>query len=250
LTGGGDRPCHLFSGASIMGVLHLMNEIIAIVDDEPDIVDLLALHLGKAGFRPVGYADGRRFLESLDQRLPDLVLLDLMLPDIDGLEVFRLLRTRSEWASVPVIMVTAKGDESEKVVGLELGADDYVSKPFSTKELIARVRSVLRRQTVRAETKTIDIDGVIAVDSDKYEVRVKGRKVDLTSAEFKILGLLTSKRGWVFTRDQILDHLWGHEKIVLDRTVDVHIRNLREKLGPEAAGLIKNIRGVGYKLEA
>jgi len=226
-----------------------MNEFIAVVDDEPDIVDLLTLHLRRAGFRADGFSNGRKFLESLEKHIPDLVLLDLMLPDIDGLEVFRLLRRKAEWASIPVIMVTAKGDETDKIVGLELGADDYVTKPFSTKELIARVRSVLRRQAVPAASKIIDIDGVLVIDSDKHEVLVKGRKVDLTSAEFKILGLLASKRGWVFTRDQFLDHLWGHDKIVLDRTVDVHIRNLREKLGPEASGLIKNIRGVGYKLE-
>lgn len=227
-----------------------MNESIAVVDDEPDIVNLITFHLQKAGFRADGYSSGQKFLESLEKRTPDLVLLDLMLPDIDGLEVCRLLRKKEEWASIPVVMVTAKGDESDKVVGLELGADDYITKPFSTKELIARVRSVLRRKTVHGESKKIDIDGILAIDLDKYEVWAKGRKVDLTSAEFRILGLLASKRGWVFTRDQILDYLWGHEKIVLDRTIDVHIRNLREKLGPQAAELIKNVRGVGYKLEA
>ena len=232
-----------------MSQLHPMNEFIVVVDDEPDIVDLITLHLKRAGFRADAFPDANSFLDSLEKHVPDLVLLDLMLPDIDGLEVCKLLRKREEWASIPVIMVTAKGDETDKIVGLELGADDYVTKPFSTKELIARVRSVLRRQAVPAASKIIDIDGVLVIDSDKHEVLVKGRKVDLTSAEFKILGLLASKRGWVFTRDQFLDHLWGHDKIVLDRTVDVHIRNLREKLGPEAAGLIKNIRGVGYKLE-
>jgi DNA-binding response OmpR family regulator len=232
-----------------MSELPPMNEFIAVVDDESDIVDLLTLQLRKAGFRTDGYSDGRRFLDSLARRIPDLVLLDLMLPDIDGLEVFRLLRRKAEWAAIPVIMVTAKGDESEKVLGLELGADDYVTKPFSTRELIARVRSVLRRRSDPEESKAVDIGGILTIDPDKHEVRVKGRPVELTAAEFKILGLLASKRGWVFTRDQILDHLWGQEKIVLDRTVDVHIRNLREKLGPDAAGLIKNIRGVGYKLE-
>jgi len=227
-----------------------MNESIAVIDDEPDIVDLLTLHLRSAGFRVDGFADARSFLGSLGKHVPDLVLLDLMLPDIDGLEVFKLLRKKEEWASIPVIMVTAKGDESEKVLGLELGADDYVTKPFSTKELIARVRSVLRRQSIPPESNRIEVGGILLIDSGKHEILVKGRKVDLTSAEFKILGILASKKGWVFTRDQILDHLWGHEKIVLDRTIDVHIRNLREKLGPEAAHLIRNIRGVGYKLEA
>lgn len=227
-----------------------MNESIAVIDDEPDIVDLLTLNLRRAGFRVDGFVDARSFLDSLRKHVPDLVLLDLMLPDIDGLEVFKLLRKKEEWASIPVIMVTAKGDESEKVLGLELGADDYVTKPFSTKELIARVRSVLRRQSVLPESHRIEVGGILLIDLGKHEILVKNRKVDLTPAEFKILRILASKRGWVFTRDQILDHLWGHEKIVLDRTIDVHIRNLREKLGPEAAHLIRNIRGVGYKLEA
>jgi len=227
-----------------------MNESIAVIDDEPDIVDLLTLHLKKAGFRVEGYLNGQRFLDSLGKRVPDLVLLDLMLPDIDGLEVFRLLRQKEEWATIPVIMVTAKGEESDKILGLELGADDYVTKPFSAKELVARVKSVLRRKREPAGGTRLEVDERLTIDLDKHEVLIKGEKVDLTSTEFKILRLLASKKGWVFTRDQILDYLWGHEKIVLDRTVDVHIRNLREKLGPEAADLIKNIRGVGYKLEA
>jgi len=226
-----------------------MNESIAVIDDEPDIVDLLTLHLKKAGFRVEGYLNGQRFLDSLGKRVPDLVLLDLMLPDIDGLEVFRLLRQKEEWATIPVIMVTAKGEESDKILGLELGADDYVTKPFSAKELVARVKSVLRRKREPAGGTRLEVDERLTIDLDKHEVLIKGEKVDLTSTEFKILRLLASKKGWVFTRDQILDYLWGDEKIVVDRTVDVHIRNLREKLGPEAAGLIKNIRGVGYKLE-
>jgi two-component system phosphate regulon response regulator PhoB/two-component system alkaline phosphatase synthesis response regulator PhoP len=227
-----------------------MNESIAVVDDEPDIVDLIAFHLKRAGFRADAFADARSFLNSLDKHVPDLVLLDLMLPDIDGLEVCKLLRRKEEWASIPVIMVTAKGDESDKILGLELGADDYVTKPFSAKELVARVKSVLRRQKAPAEGKKLQVGDRLTIDLEKHEVSVAGHGIELTSTEFKILRLLASKIGWVFTRDQILDHLWGHEKIVLDRTIDVHIRNLREKLGPQAADLIKNIRGVGYKLEA
>jgi two-component system phosphate regulon response regulator PhoB/two-component system alkaline phosphatase synthesis response regulator PhoP len=172
-----------------------------------------------------------------------------MLPDMDGLEICKLLRRREEWAAIPVIMVTAKGEESDKILGLELGADDYVTKPFSAKELVARVKSLLRRQKGAAESKKIEIGNVLSIDPEKYRVSVRGREIELTSTEFKILALLASKKGRVFTRDQILDHLWGQEKIVLDRTIDVHIRNLREKLGPDVGGLIKNIRGVGYKLE-
>jgi two-component system phosphate regulon response regulator PhoB/two-component system alkaline phosphatase synthesis response regulator PhoP len=227
-----------------------MNESVAVVDDEPDIVDLITLHLKRAGFRADGFPDAQSFLDSLDKHVPDLVLLDLMLPDLDGLEVCKLLRRKEEWASIPVIMVTARGEESDRILGLELGADDYVTKPFSAKELVARVKSVLRRQKSPAWAKRLEVGEWLVIDLEKYEVSVKGQSVELTSTEFKILRLLASKKGWVFTRDQILDYLWGHEKIVLDRTIDVHIRNLREKLGPEAAHLIRNIRGVGYKLEA
>jgi DNA-binding response OmpR family regulator len=226
-----------------------MNEFIAVVDDEPDIVDLISIHLKKAGFRTEGFFEAKSFLDSLEKRVPDLVILDLMLPDIDGLEVCKLLRRKEEWASIPVIMVTARGEEGDRVLGLELGADDYITKPFSARELVARVKTVLRRRSAPAQSKKIAVGELLILDLEKYEVLVQGKKVDLTSTEFRILKFLASKKGWVFTRDQILDCLWGHEKIVLDRTVDVHIRNLREKLGERAARVIKNIRGVGYKLE-
>lgn len=226
-----------------------MDKLIAVVDDEPDIVDLITLHLRKAGFKTEGFYEGKSFLDSLAKKVPDLVLLDLMLPDIEGLEVCKLLQRKEEWASIPVIMVTARGEEGDRVLGLELGADDYIAKPFFARELVARVKSVLRRQAGPAPSKKVEVGDILVLDLEKYDVQVHERKIDLTSTEFKILKLLASKPGWVYTRDQILDYLWGHEKIVLDRTVDVHIRNLRDKLGPKAARLIKNIRGVGYKLE-
>lgn len=225
-----------------------MNELIALVDDEPDILELMALHLRKAGFRVEGFPDSRSFLRYLEKQLPDLVILDLMLPDADGLEVCRLLRKNERFSAVPVVMVTAKSEETDKILGLEIGADDYVTKPFSAKELVARVRAVLRRQQPPGRTGRMEIGGLLTVDPETYETRVEGKAVDLTSTEFRILKLFVSKPGRVFTRDQILDYLWGHEKIVLDRTIDVHIRNLRDKLG-RAARLIRNIRGVGYKLE-
>ncbi len=225
-----------------------MGSLIAVVDDEPDIVELISLHLRRAGFRVEGFSDSHSLLKFLEQHVPDLIILDLMLPDADGLDVCKYLRRKGEWASIPVIMVTAKGDETDRILGLELGADDYVTKPFSPRELVARVKAVLRRQTSAEEIKKIEVKGVLAIDLEKHEVLAEGKKVDMTSTEFKILSLLASKKGRVFTRDQILDYLWGHEKAVLDRTVDVHIRNLRKKLG-QAAKLIKNVRGVGYKLE-
>lgn len=223
-------------------------QLIAVVDDEPDILELLTLHLGRAGYRVEAFADASRFLRFLEKNRPDLVILDLMLPDIDGLEICKHMRRTESLAAVPIIMLTARGGETDKVLGLELGADDYISKPFSVQELAARVQAVLRRGTVRESDKIIKLSESLIMDLDRHEVRLEGRPVDLTATEFRILELLGTRRGRVFSRNQILDYLWGHEKAVVDRTVDVHIRNLREKLGP-AAALIKNIRSVGYKVE-
>ncbi len=224
-----------------------MPPMIAALDDEADILELLRVNLQKAGFRFEGFQDPEALYRFLQKDRPDLILLDLMLPDIDGLDVCRYLRKTEDLASIPVIMLTARADESDKVLGLGLGADDYVTKPFSVKELVARIQAVLRRNEAREAPRKIVL-GPLALDLEKHEVTVDGRAIDLTATEFRILQLLASRRGRVFTRDQILDNLWGHEKAVVDRTVDVHIRNLREKLGP-AAGLIKNVRGVGYKVE-
>jgi two-component system phosphate regulon response regulator PhoB/two-component system alkaline phosphatase synthesis response regulator PhoP len=171
-----------------------------------------------------------------------------MLPDADGLEICKYLRKNDDYSTVPIIMLTAKGDETDKVLGLELGADDYVTKPFSPKELVARVKAVLRRKGEKQESRIVEVGNILIIDAEKYEVRIEGKRVELTSTEFRILQLLSSRKGWVHTRDQILDHLWGDEKTVLDRTVDVHIKNLREKLG-KAKKFIKNVRGIGYKLE-
>jgi two-component system phosphate regulon response regulator PhoB/two-component system alkaline phosphatase synthesis response regulator PhoP len=224
-----------------------MAPVIAALDDEADILELLKVNLQKAGYRFEGFQEADDLFRYLARERPSLVLLDLMLPDTDGLEVCRQIRKAENLAGIPVIMLTAKGDEADKVVGLELGADDYVTKPFSVKELVARIHAVLRRPGGGDAGPRIAV-GVLVIDLEKFEVTVGGAKVDLTATEFKILQLLASRKGRVFSRDQILDFLWGSEKAVIDRTVDVHIRNLREKLG-EAASLIKNIRGVGYKLE-
>lgn len=225
-----------------------MNKLIAIIDDEPDIVEVVSIHLKKAGFKVNEFLEAESFFKFLDAQTPDLIILDLMLPDADGLEICKYLKKKDNLASIPIIMLTAKGEETDKVLGLELGADDYVTKPFSLKELVARVKAVLRRKEQKEETKRIEIGDILVIDLPKYEVTVEGKKVGLTTTEFMILKILSERKGWVFTRDQILDHLWGNEKIVLDRTIDVHIKNLREKLGI-AGKFIKNIRGVGYKLE-
>lgn len=226
-----------------------MNELIFVVDDEPDIVELVSLHLKKNRYRVKEFFDAESFYRSLDSEVPDLIVLDLMLPDADGFEICKFLKNQSILASVPVIMLTARAEETDKILGLELGADDYVTKPFSPKELVARVKAVLRRvEGKKREAARIQV-GPLAIDLQRYEVTVEGKRADLTSTEFRILQLLASKQGWVYSRDKILDHLWGNEKIVIDRTVDVHIKHLREKLG-EAGKLIKNVRGIGYKLEA
>lgn len=225
-----------------------MPELIAIVDDEPDIVELVSLHLKRAGFIVKGFLNGETFLRSIGEHIPDLIILDLMLPDADGVEICKYLRKEDKFSTIPIIMLTAKSEELDKVLGLELGADDYVTKPFSPKELVARVKAVLRRYSQRETTRKTHIGGILAVDSQRFQATVEGKKIDLTPTEFRILELLSSRIGWVFTRRQILDHLWEDEKIVLDRTVDVHIKNLREKLG-KAAKFIKNVRGIGYKLE-
>jgi two-component system phosphate regulon response regulator PhoB/two-component system alkaline phosphatase synthesis response regulator PhoP len=225
-----------------------MAKLIAILDDEPDIRELVSLHLKRAGFETKTFKEADDFFMFLDSAKPDLIILDLMLPDADGLDVCKILSKSDAHSRIPIIMLTAKGEETDRILGLELGADDYVTKPFSPRELVARVKAVLRRDIKSEEAEIKNIAGIIAIDPGKHEVKLKGKVIDLTTTEFRILQLLASKRGWVFSRDQILDYLWGQEKAVLDRTIDVHIKHLREKL-EDAAYLIKNVRSVGYKLE-
>ncbi|MBC7348710.1 MAG: response regulator transcription factor [Candidatus Aminicenantes bacterium] len=228
-----------------------MARTIAILDDEEDILKLVQTHLVKAGFRLDAFSRPEAFLKYLERQRPDLILLDLMLPGTDGLEICRYLKSRPEKSDIPIIMLTARSQEADRVAGLEMGADDYVTKPFSLRELEARIKAVLRRQEKPAAMDQGEkklAGGKLIINPEKHEVRIKDQPVDLSLSEFRILELLTSRPGRVFTRDQILDHLWGQEKVVIPRTVDVHIRHLREKLGPLAA-FIQSIRGVGYKYE-
>jgi DNA-binding response OmpR family regulator len=221
---------------------------IFIIEDEKDISSLVALNLNKAGFRTKEFLNAETFFSYLDKDSPDLLILDLMLPDIDGLEVCKYLRNKEKYSNIPIIMLTAKVEELDRIIGLELGADDYITKPFSIRELVARVKAVLRREGKTDRTKIIKVGSLLKVDLQKYEVKVKKKKVELTNTEFKLLTLLLKRKGWVFSRSQILDYLEVQEKGVLDRTVDVHVKNLREKLG-EAGRYIKNIRGIGYKFD-
>lgn len=221
-------------------------ELIVLVEDELDLQELLRFHLERAGYRFKAFAEASLFLNFIQKSRPDLIILDWMLPDADGLELCRFLKNKSETKDIPVIMLTAKSEEVDRVLGLEMGADDYISKPFSVRELVARVKAVLRRVTRPPEA--ILKGGPITLDLDKHEVWLGEQRIDLTPAEFNLLKILLSRKGWVFTRDRLLDLLWSGEKIVTERTIDVHVRNLRSKLG-EAGELIKNIRGIGYKFE-
>ncbi len=225
-------------------------KLIAVLDDEMDILELLTLHLEKANFKVRGFTNAESFFTFLGDTLPELIILDLMLPDMDGLDVCKRIKQNDHTAQIPIIMLTAKGEESDKVIGLELGADDYVTKPFSPKELLARIKAVIRRRhdLPNRNMQQLVIGDEFVIDLARYEVLVSGNPVHLTTTEFRVLQILAEKKGWVFSRDKILDRLWGHEKIVVDRTIDVHIRNLRDKLG-NVGKLIKNVRGVGYKLE-
>lgn len=225
-----------------------MSAHIAVIDDEADILDLVALHLTKAGYKVSEFPTVTDFRRFINLTIPDLIVLDLMLPDADGMEVCKFLKNDEKFAQIPIIMLTARADETDRVIGLELGADDYVTKPFSPRELVARVKAVLRRGTTGEKEKILTVGPDLEIDPNKFTVTVKGEKISLTATEFKILHLLAEREGWVYSRDQILDHLWGHEKAVIDRTVDVHVKHIRDKIGP-AGALIKNVRGVGYKME-
>ena len=227
------------------------DRLIVIVDDEADIRELVELHLKRAGYATAAFENGSDFLRWMDLGgEPLLCVLDIMLPDIQGTDLCRRLRNSDKNSTIPVIMLTALGHETDRVTGLELGADDYVTKPFSPRELVARVRAVLRRAAGSSESSggfSVLSCGMIEIDTDTYTVRVKGKRKDFTSTEFRILALLMEGKGRVLSRSKLLDLLWGGEKFVFERTIDVHIRHIREKLG-EASSLILNVRGVGYRL--
>lgn len=223
-------------------------KLIAVVDDEPDILELVSVNLRRAGFHVSEYRNASDFIGSLREERPDLVILDLMLPDTHGTEVCRMMRNSGGTADIPIIMLTAMVEESDRVAGLELGADDYVTKPFSPRELVARVKAVLRRSGgERSSGELIEAGGMLSIDPERFTVSVKGAEVELTSTEFRLLHALAEGRGRVFSRSRLLEMLWQGEKYVTERTIDVHIAHLRSKLG-DAGGLIQNVRGVGYRL--
>jgi two-component system phosphate regulon response regulator PhoB len=219
------------------------------VDDEEDILELLRFNLTKEGFAVIGAASGEEALKFARAEKPELILLDLLLPGIDGLEVARRLKKDASTKEIPIIMVTAKGEEADIVAGLEVGAEDYITKPFSRKVLIARVRAVLRRKgAAPADEKEVLAVHDLLIHPGRREVLVKGKQVPLTFTEFGILNFLARRPGWVFTRSQIIDAVKGDEYFVTDRAVDVQIVGLRKKLG-SAAKVIETVRGVGYRFK-
>jgi DNA-binding response OmpR family regulator len=223
-----------------------MNRSVVVLDDEEDIRTLLDLQLGNAGFRVTGFAEPEPFFAHLRRHTPDLIILDLMLPGMDG--ICKVLKANETWRRIPVVMLTARDEETDKVLGLEMGADDYITKPFSSRELVARIKAVLRRPAPSIQAGKIDFGASGVLDMENRDVLIGGKRLDLTATEYRILAMLVRHKGRVFSRDEILDQLWGSERIVTDRTIDVHIRNLRMKLGNEGTAL-KNVRGMGYKWE-
>ena len=224
----------------------MANELILCVDDEAHILELLTFNLEATGYRVVTTANGEDALTVCQHDRPALILLDIMLPGIDGVEVCRRLKSQSNTQDIPIIMLTAKGDEVDKILGLELGADDYITKPFSVRELVARVKALLRRAATQNDDEGVLHVGSITIDPSNYEAYRNGEKLALTLKEFELLKLLVISRGKVLTRDFLLDRIWGYEFYGETRTVDVHIRHIRQKLGDDAR-YIETIRGVGYK---
>ena len=225
----------------------MQRERILVVDDEADIRELVEYNLTQNGYRVTCVAAGEEALKEARRGLPDAILLDLMLPGIDGLEVCRTLKQDPKTAHIPVIMLTAKGEEADVVIGLELGADDYITKPFSPRVLMARLRAVLRKRGTLAEgdTDTISLHGVV-INPRRREVTVHGEPVELTNTEFRLLHFLARRPGWVFTRNQIIDSVRGDGYPVTDRAVDVQVAGLRKKLGAYGE-YVETVRGVGYR---
>jgi two-component system, OmpR family, alkaline phosphatase synthesis response regulator PhoP len=235
----------------------MLKQSVLVVEDEEDIRELVSYNLHREGYQVAGVASGEDALAAVAAKPPDLVLLDLMLPGLDGLSVCRKLKSSPQTDTIPVVMLTAKGEEIDVVTGLNLGADDYIAKPFSPKVLLARVQAVLRRAAGRRAAEELDdqdeqdelleIHG-LAIHSGRHEVSVRGKPVELTATEFRLLRFLAERPGWVFTRQQILDGVHGDSYAATDRAVDVQVVGLRRKLGP-AGNYIETVRGVGYRFK-
>lgn len=231
-----------------------MSHKILVVDDEENIVELVKYNLERAGYQVIVAYDGDKALELIGKEKPDLILLDVMLPGTDGLTVCRETNSNSETQNIPIIMLSARGEEQDKVMGLEMGADDYITKPFSPRELIARVKARLRRHeqmhTTSYFTNQLSVGGLV-IDEDRFTVTINGYKQEMTPKEFELLRFLARHPGKVFTRDYLLEKVWGYDYYGDSRTVDVHIRHIRQKLeeAPDSPKLIETVRGVGYRFK-
>ncbi|MGD2017139.1 MAG: response regulator transcription factor [Planctomycetota bacterium] len=225
----------------------MAKETILVVEDDPDIVELLEYSLEREGYKVLVASDGEKGLSEAKRRKPALVLLDLMLPGLDGLAVCRALKEDSSTKPIPVMMLTAKGEESDVVVGLEFGADDYVRKPFSPRELIARIRAVMRRAQPQAETRSRIELGPVVLDKERHEVTIDEAPVLFTRSEFRLFWRLAKNPGRVYSRDELVESLTDGEAVILDRNIDVHVSAIRKKLGTHG-GTIVTVRGVGYKV--
>ncbi len=223
-----------------------MKPKILVADDEPDVLNLVAANLRVAGWEVLTAENGPEAVEAVQSERPELIVLDLMLPGLSGLEVCRLLKGDPATAGIPIVMLTAKAEEVDRIVGLELGADDYVTKPFSPRELVLRIKNVLRRASKSDTPAAVLTLGPIVVDKERFQVTIGGKPVDFTATELKLLTLLMERRGRVQSREVLLNDVWGYESVIDTRTVDTHVRRLREKLGP-AADYLETVRGFGYR---
>lgn len=222
---------------------------ILVADDEADVLNLLSLHLKREGFEVLKAEDGARAVRLAMEEMPALIILDLMMPGMSGLEATKLLKKTPETARIPIVMLTARAEEIDRIVGLELGADDYVTKPFSPREITLRVQAVLRRSESAPESEEVLSLGPIRLDRIRHEVQIHGELRDFTATEYKLLSVLMERRGRLQSREVLLNDVWGYESSIDTRTVDTHVRRLREKLG-DAAELIETVRGFGYRMVA
>jgi DNA-binding response OmpR family regulator len=223
-----------------------MKPKILVVDDEPDLLELIEVNFTAAGFAVLFAANGREALRQAREQAPDLILLDVMLPELDGLEVCKILRQDASTGRIPILMLTARAAEIDRILGLELGADDYVTKPFSVRELVLRVKNLLRRKPSPENRGDLIQFGSLLIDRPRHRVSFEGRPLELTLTEFKLVTLLAERKGRVQSRDQLLKDVWGYNSLIDTRTVDTHMRRLRAKLG-RAAKYLDTVRGVGYR---
>ena len=225
-----------------------MRDTVLLVEDEVDVVDLLRYNLNKAGFGVLVASDGLTGLQMAREKRPDILVLDLMLPRMDGHSVCKALKKDPETELLPILMLTARGEPSERIHGLEIGADDYVTKPFSPRELVLRIQALLRRSRSKMRSEVLEV-GNFHLDKSKFDIRLEGRRLELTGTEFKLLAVLIERRGRTQSRETLLYDVWGYQNPIDTRTVDTHIRRLREKLGKHSAKL-ETVRGEGYRFNA